>query len=54
MIFSKNIQRVIRDKFNENLQLGLLEKDILTQLKNCSDDVQVILEFFYSTMTAII
>ena len=52
MIFSKNIQRVIRDKFNENLQLGLLEKDILTQLKNCSDDVQVILEFFYSTMTA--
>lgn len=52
MGFSKNIQTIIHNKFIESLPLGLLEKDILTQIENCSDDVRVILEFFYSTMPA--
>ena len=50
--FSKKIQTIIHNKFIESLPLGLLENDILTQIENCSDDVRVILEFFYSTMPA--
>ena len=52
MIFSKDIQRIIHDKFIENFPLGLLEKEILTKLENCSNDVRVIMEFFYGTMPA--
>lgn len=52
MLFTKNIKNAIHNKFMESLPLGLLEKEILTKLQDCSEDEKVILEFFYGTMPA--
>lgn len=51
MQFTQSIKNTIHNKFMENLPLGLLDGEIHTRLKDCSDDERVIMEFFYSTMS---
>lgn len=52
MLFTQTIKNTIHNKFMENLPLGLQDGEILMGLKGCSADERVIMEFFYSTMSA--
>ncbi len=52
MLFTQTIVKIIHDKFVENLPLGFKNDEILMRLKECSEEVRVIMEFYYGTMPA--
>ncbi len=52
MLFTQTIKEKIHDKFMESLPLGFKNNEILMRLKECSEEIRVIMEFYYGTMPA--